>query len=165
MSDLTYCELEPLNKEFNNKPLYRCSICGLTIGLENPEAKILCFKKMDSLHTKINQLNGLDNLVQPKHYDSEEQIKKDILEDILNNKHTDHNMTMTDPANQINEDSTNLCSEQEIESRLEICNKCEHYKDNSCLLCGCVIVRESNYKNKLAHKDQKCPIDKWGPIT
>lgn len=160
MSDLTYCDLEPLNQEFNKKPLYKCKVCGLTLGLEDSNAKILCFKKMEDLHTKINSMNNLNNLPQPKHYTSDQALEADILASILENKTTDSNT-----HNDIDTSEHNLCSESEIESRLQICNSCEHYKNNSCLLCGCVVVREANYKNKLAHKDQKCPIDKWGPIT
>ena len=68
-------------------------------------------------------------------------------------------------AKQTSEVSHQPCSEEQIDARLAICNTCEFYKDNSCLHCGCVIVRESNYMNKLAHKEQSCPINKWGPIA
>ena len=61
--------------------------------------------------------------------------------------------------------SANMCSDEQISERLQICNSCEYYKDNSCMLCGCVVIRDANYTNKLAHKDQNCPIMKWKAIT
>jgi hypothetical protein len=57
-----------------------------------------------------------------------------------------------------------MCSKEQIDERLDICHKCEHFKDSSCLLCGCVVVRDKNFNNKLAHKRHACPINKWGPI-
>ena len=63
------------------------------------------------------------------------------------------------------ESPDNLCTSEEIDERLKICNSCEYFKNNSCLLCGCTVVRDANHKNKLAHKDQSCPANKWGPIS
>ena len=34
-----------------------------------------------------------------------------------------------------------------------------------CLMCGCNINTKKTFFNKLAWADQKCPIDKWGPIN
>jgi hypothetical protein len=56
------------------------------------------------------------------------------------------------------------CSQEQIDSRLAICQQCEFYQDNSCLQCGCVLSRDRTYMNKLYKADQSCPIGKWGPI-
>lgn len=62
------------------------------------------------------------------------------------------------------ESSEKMCSEQQIEERLNICKTCEFFQNNSCLKCGCVINRDKNYMNKLYHADKSCPIGKWGPV-
>lgn len=54
-----------------------------------------------------------------------------------------------------------LCSSDMIESRHNICYGCEFFQDSSCSKCGCALTRERNYLNKLALKDQSCPISKW----
>jgi len=48
-----------------------------------------------------------------------------------------------------------------IEQRYKICLSCEFLTNNTCTKCGCAITRDRNYMNKLANKDQNCPIDKW----
>jgi hypothetical protein len=47
---------------------------------------------------------------------------------------------------------------EESDKRLEVCKKCEHYKDTPvkyCEECGCVL------KLKIHMKGVKCPIQKW----
>lgn len=58
-----------------------------------------------------------------------------------------------------------LCSEEQIEARYKICSSCEFLQDNSCTKCGCLLNRGRIFNNKLSHKDQVCPIGKWGKIT
>ena len=60
-----------------------------------------------------------------------------------------------------------------INTRYDICSGCEHFsfitKTNkekpfikaNCNLCGCNLSNEKVFMNKLAWKDQKCPIGKW----
>jgi hypothetical protein len=48
-----------------------------------------------------------------------------------------------------------LVSAEEKERRLAICNACEHLKNGSCELCGCV----ASWKTKLA--TESCPVAKW----
>lgn len=55
-----------------------------------------------------------------------------------------------------------FCDADQIENRYKICTSCEYFIDNSCLQCGCRIVRNSEFKNKLFFKDQSCPVNKWG---
>ena len=50
-----------------------------------------------------------------------------------------------------------------IDLRHHICLECNEYdkKNKQCLECGCDINRERTLFNKLAWKDQKCPLEKW----
>lgn len=60
------------------------------------------------------------------------------------------------------------CTQEQIDARLAICQGCDLFKDNACLKCGCAVVREQQYLNKLAWADQQCPHPdgpKWGPIS
>ena len=54
----------------------------------------------------------------------------------------------------------NLCSEEEINRRHSICEGCEFFSNNSCTECGCYLSRDRGYMNKLAMKDQSCPLNK-----
>ena len=54
-----------------------------------------------------------------------------------------------------------FCTVSQIENRYNICKTCEHFKDNTCAQCGCRVVRNSEFKNKLFFKHQECPIGKW----
>jgi hypothetical protein len=71
----------------------------------------------------------------------------------------------TDPDKQVDNDqiidNIKKCSPEEIDQRFAICNSCEYYKNSTCEKCGCYAVRDSIYMNKLAWKDQECPIGKW----
>lgn len=62
-------------------------------------------------------------------------------------------------SNDINQN--NLCSEEIIEDRHSICETCPSFKNNSCIECGCFLSRDKIYMNKLALKDQACPLGKW----
>ena len=48
-----------------------------------------------------------------------------------------------------------------IEQRYAICKSCEFFQNNSCNKCGCDITKDRNYLNKLASKNESCPISKW----
>lgn len=59
---------------------------------------------------------------------------------------------------------------EEINKRLTICKDCPLFKKYSeepihgvCMheSCGCNISDTNRFLNKLAWKDQKCPLDKW----
>jgi hypothetical protein len=157
MNKTAYCDLESLGSSFNNKPLYKCKYCGLTMGLENPDTKIMCFKKIEDLAHLIhsNHIND-PNLEKPVHLSSPNDMNNILLDQIKKEAIRNDESVKNAPAN--------MCSEEEIDQRLAICKTCEYFKDSSCLLCGCTVVRDANHKNKLAHRDQKCPADKWGPI-
>lgn len=157
-SDL-YCDLKPTGGFFYKKALYKCDTCGLTLALENSDIKITCFKKTENLNALVHTLHhGTPPNIQ--HHAGDGSNLNDI---ILNNLKQDN--IKIQKQNQKHESPENLCSSDEIDARLKICNTCEHFKNNSCLLCGCTVVRDANHKNKLAHKNQSCPANKWGPIS
>jgi len=149
-----YCDLIFTGKTFNGKKIYRCEKCGLEAGLEDPKAKIYCFEKNTELfqqkfmHQQVHEDNEDNALVQgvPFKYNTKEELLKDQQE-------------------QIEQQDAVLATPEQIQERMDICNKCQYYKDEACMLCGCRIVREKNYQNKLANKNASCPEGKWGPIN
>lgn len=154
-----YCNFIDTNTTFNNKNVYECSYCGIKLGLDDPNTKMFCFKKIQDYSMSVKKITNPTISTDPINIGSDESMQDIILEKILE----DNNKNQAIKENINNPD--NLCTDEQIESRLSICRTCEYYKDNSCLLCGCQIVREANHMNKLAHKDQKCPADKWGTIV
>lgn len=59
------------------------------------------------------------------------------------------------------------CTQEEIEQRLAICKECPLFVAGSCShnSCGCSINDKQTFFNKLYWADQKCPLDKWLPIS
>lgn len=57
-------------------------------------------------------------------------------------------------------------TKEQIIERYNICISCEDYNKEftMCNQCGCNINNKKQFLNKLAWADQKCPLDKWGPI-
>jgi len=160
MSDHSpYCDLIDTNTIFNNKKVYSCNYCGIKIGLDDPNTKMFCFKKIKDFSMSIRKITNPQAAVEPIDIGENESIQDIVLDKIIN----DNQEKIKVEQNENN--PQNLCTNEQIESRLSICKTCEFYKDDGCMLCGCQIVREANYMNKLAHKDQKCPADKWGPIV
>lgn len=154
-----YCDFIDTKEFFKKKRVYRCEYCGLKLGLEDPDAKILCFKKMQDFRVSIQKLND-NSYEEPVHLKPEDPIQNIILEAAIHKYGIESQVKKEENLN----NPDNMCSQEEIQHRLSICQQCEHYKDNSCTLCGCVVIRDSNYMNKLAHKDQQCPINKWSAI-
>jgi hypothetical protein len=54
-------------------------------------------------------------------------------------------------------------SQSLIDYRFDICFRCSEYdaKNRQCSICGCNLGRKQIFLNKLAWKDQSCPINKW----
>lgn len=138
-----YCDLIFTGKTFNGKKIYKCEKCGLEAGLEDPNTNILCFNQaLDAYKAEYAAIK------------SEQKNAENLYEeDIINSQRNDIENLQQD-----------LAPKEEIERRMEICKKCEYYKDDSCMLCGCRVVREKNYQNKLANKNASCPDNRWGPI-
>jgi len=160
-----YCEFEDTNTLFNNKPIYQCPYCGIKLLLDDPKnAKIMCFGKRNELNQIVlgkENTDYTDGL-------TGEGLKAAAINKVLKSGNSQP-VNTGDLSSMIaaikSSKSANMCSDEQINERLQICNSCEYYKDNSCMLCGCVVIRDANYTNKLAHKDQACPIMKWKQIT
>jgi len=160
-----FCEFEYIDQVFNNKKVYKCKYCGMTLALEDPEANIICFKRHNEIFDKIdNQNRPADQQINSQFLDSGDELAlQEFLAKDMNKKISE--TTSEDPVLMPVEDHpSNLCSKEDIDQRLAICQACEHYQNDACMLCGCTIVREMNFNNKLAHKNGSCPVGKWGPI-
>lgn len=165
---IPYCDFEDTGKIFKNKSIYKCKYCGSQFALEKPDIKIICFKKHEEM------VNALDNMQHPDkdpilgiHTNSDQHFHHLVKQQVDKNREqfpSIQNSNDNQPKPIPDHNTNQLCTKEQIDERLAICNSCEHFKDNSCLLCGCVVVREKNFNNKLAHKRHSCPINKWGPI-
>jgi hypothetical protein len=160
-----HCEFEDTKTLFNNKPVYQCVYCGIKLLLDDPKnAKIMCFAKRDEL----NQLVLGKDYIKPIDGLNSENLEKTAINQVIQSNGSipasSGNIASMIQAIKAGKNH-NMCSEEQINERLTICSSCEYYKDNSCMMCGCVVIRDANYSNKLAHKDQACPIMKWGQIT
>lgn len=149
-----YCDLVDTGTLFNDIKVFKCSYCGLTLALENEKAQMLCFKKMVDIQNMIKNHDGTPNT---EIIETTPDKLSSVVFDRIKNQHNNSSDLSSNPEDR--------CSDEQIESRLAICNTCEYYKDDACELCGCRIVRENNYMNKLSHKSASCPVNKWGPIT
>ncbi len=152
-----FCEFENTNLKYNNKDIYVCKYCGIKLLLDNPEIdKILCFAKQKEISSIANPgvPETIDNI-------KPEDLNEVVLGQAIQKLSTDEPVSFSIGDSE----HDTLCSPEEINDRLKICNSCEYYKDSSCLLCGCTVVREKVYNNKLAQKNQHCPIFKWKAIT
>ena len=154
---MNYCDLIYTGQTFNNKKIYKCTECGLEAGLDSPDAKILCFaKSRDMVLAEIKQKEALNELADKDleffdNFHEKKEIPKE-LEKVIKTKHEAQSPEKT------------FLDEEQINSRMDICNSCEYYKDDACMLCGCRVVRDSVYQNKLADKNASCPDGRWGPI-
>lgn len=150
-----FCEFTDTNTSYNGKKIYECKHCHIKLTLDNLETKVLCFKKQRELETVLNPhidppIDNITNI--------------DTIMEIAKNHLYEKGPITEDTFSNASSKEDNLCSKEQIAYRMSICNTCEYYKENSCLLCGCNVVRERNYNNKLAQKNQHCPIFKWKEI-
>lgn len=153
-----YCKFEYTGKVFNNTKIYKCNVCELEVALENPDINIICFKEAKDIFNQFRA--GDDQAIRPENifgdqYEANSFISQQASQSLSNKS------LQSEPYNP----QDRLCTDSQIQERLAICRPCKYYQDDSCTLCGCVIVREKNYMNKLANKNAKCPDNKWGPIN
>lgn len=66
-----------------------------------------------------------------------------------------HNIELADIEKEL------FCTASQIEQRYNICKSCEYFTDNTCSQCGCKVIRNAEFKNKLFFKQQVCPVGKW----
>lgn len=53
------------------------------------------------------------------------------------------------------DEEADLTTAEEKQSRINICNSCENFINESCNVCGCIL------ETLLLHKEKHCPINKW----
>lgn len=171
-----FCDFVDTGKTFLSRHIYRCQYCGIELSLENPNTNITCFKKQIDMHYSVIKKSLSENPIytgvdfgpdselaeafgMSDHGDS--RSNKEIISSSKN--------LSKEPEQTVDEQAqsqkSELCSKQEIDQRMEICNTCEYYQEDACILCGCRIVREKNHQNKLANKNAVCPAGKWGVIN
>lgn len=158
-----YCEFENTNTQFNGRDIYKCKYCDIKLLLEDPDnARVMCFAKREAINRSLDP-NYDDSEVMPGL--TEDNFKEHAINQIIQ-KHAVAEGTPEEliekTKNRIHDHD--MCSKEQIEERMSICEKCEFYENNSCLMCGCVVVRDKKYQNKLAKKSQVCPVGKWGQI-
>ena len=134
-----------------NPNLYVCEFCKTVVNKDNALAARTCPSLLDRYakdpnfpQVRLDKIQIEDkegNIVQTIEGEQAKQWDQ-------NNPHQDKKQ----------------CSQEQIDNRLAICQTCEFYQNNSCLKCGCTLNRDKNYMNKLLWADQRCPVDKWGPI-
>lgn len=95
-----------------------------------------------------NKIFIQDNIEEPPLFPCSSPLSNGSAKDVLDFMSTH---TSTD----------NLCSLSQIEQRHSVCLACEYYSNNSCNKCGCYLTKDRNYMNKLALKEESCPINKW----
>jgi hypothetical protein len=156
-----YCDFEYTNQTFNNKKIYKCKYCSTRLALENPESNIICFKRQNEIFDELDNQDRLSkDKIESYHLSSNnnDEMKQVVKEDMYTKASEMPTVSLDDNA------PDNLCSKEQIDNRLSICQTCEYYQNDSCLLCGCTVIRDKNYNNKLAHKNKSCPINKWTEI-
>lgn len=52
-------------------------------------------------------------------------------------------------------DENTLATDELKTQRLDICNSCEEFNDNSCNICGCIV------HTLMTNIDSQCPLNKW----
>ena len=202
-----HCKLIPIEgKNFRGKQVYHCQHCGLTLGLENPETRIICrvlaakeppaqllTKRIYHSEDRIdaNNLGSPDDLQISKGASLRDKVyaimKSNLTRQAKSIGRIAPNKDNTAAEKAIDEQAKNyaekyikeqqegklndaeaqkeyMCSKEEIDARLAICDTCEYYENNTCLQCGCAISRNAVHSNKLAYKHKSCPVGKWGPI-
>ena len=130
-----YCDFEYTNQTFRNKKIYKCKYCDTTLALENPDANIICFKRQNQMFDEL---------------DNQDRSEKDKIETYHLN--SDNNNEM---KNMVKDHMYIKASEMPVSVEDQ---------NDSCLLCGCTVIRDKNYNNKLAHKNKSCPVNKWTEI-
>jgi hypothetical protein len=134
---------------------YKCSSCNITIAYNGADKPIMiCPYKM--------------NLNNPEQYGI--KVSSVVTEDKKIDLPTEPPSLMQKVFN-FTKAATNhaiagspKCTDEQIHERYNICKSCEFFKNNVCSKCGCSLLREKVYMNKLAWADQSCPVGKWGPI-
>lgn len=146
-----YCEYT----KDNNSNLFQCVHCHRVVG-EHNRAGNICPVLID----KEAKNNGVVKLVETKIVSQEtgEEIS-DWWDTTVSPYVPEQSVPQNDPGHR------KQCTKEQIEERMNICQSCPFYENNTCLKCGCSLSRDQVYMNKLNWADQSCPIGKWGAIN
>ena len=184
-------DLSPMNdinincdfdKSILNPDLYVCKRCGTVIHKNNLQFSSICPVLLDQAamdpkypQIKLSKIETLDANSQEVKELTVPGKAKDISDDwwngTINVVHVPTPPKTKRPEPLLNrpDNGTNplrqQCSEDQINERMNICQGCEFFQNNTCLQCGCALSRDKVYMNKLLWADQSCPIGKWGPVT
>ena len=178
MADLDIsCDFE---KSILNSNLYVCKRCGTVVSQENLKFSSICpvlldKAAMDPRYTQI-KLSKIETINPEKNTIVETPVPEEQA--IIDNDWWNNSINVVNVATIKRPPNTGLpqhlpghdsnrkqCSEEQINERMNICQGCEFFQNNTCLQCGCALSRDKVYMNKLLWADQSCPIGKWGPVT
>lgn len=169
-----YCEFVDTGKTFQDKKIYKCSYCSMELALEDESTKVMCFKRrIDIAKDLLDHSLRTNPIYTGTDFGPDSDAAKEVgfySRGDIDKYDTDSNKTSKPEQPEIKPQQQTapkpeLCSKEQIDKRLEICNSCEYYQEDACILCGCRIVREKNHQNKLANKNASCPANKWGPVN
>lgn len=135
---------------------YRCKNCGMKIsykGLEKPI--MLCLQKIKNNDPEQFGIRVLSTETQDRKVEEIPTEPPSLMQRVINFSKAAASHAMA---------GNPKCTDAQIQERYDICKTCEFFKNNICTKCGCSLVREKIYMNKLAWADQSCPVGKWGPI-
>lgn len=161
-----YCDMQ---KSKLNTKRYLCKHCGQTISEEEFDNNSIpmCSNKLEmaSLREDIPQVK----LKSIKFIDAggNEIQKQTNKAPAISHDWWNYNTNQAVKTQEQNQNNTQekqqpqTATTEQISERMNICQSCEFFKDNTCLKCGCSLSRDKNYKNKLYHAEAKCPVGKW----
>lgn len=160
-----FCDFEDTGVLHNGRKVYKCKYCNMQLAMDNPSTKVMCFAKKRELDAMVNPntMQPIDGITD-KNKIIEIATQQILDKGNLTEQTFDTQNMMLEHQKRMADHENNMCSKEQIDTRMAVCQKCEYFKENSCLLCGCNVVRERNYNNKLAKKNQHCPIFKWKAI-
>lgn len=142
---------------------YKCQLCDKVITSYSPEPPtMLCNYLLQ--HNTPSDFGYIYNENIP---DLDKSVDQPLASGLPTQKPTlvDKAINFSKAAIQHAMKGSPKCTDEEINTRYNICQSCEYFQNQTCKLCGCNLVRERIYMNKLAWADQSCPIKKWGPIS
>lgn len=167
-----------------NKDLYVCKRCGTVLHRDNLELSAICPVLLDKLASdpsypqiklsKIELVDPSTHTIQKKIVPEKSEIPENdwwnnsiSLSYIEQAKIEPRNMPISPvlPPHYSEQQNRKQCSQEQINDRMNICQSCEFFQNNTCLQCGCALSRDKVYMNKLLWADQSCPIGKWGPVN
>lgn len=141
---------------------YKCQLCDKIITSYDPEPPTMLCNYLINYNSP-SAFGYIYNENEPKQAETAQENSKP--ENIKQPTLVDKAINFSKAAVQHAMKGNPKCTDDEINYRYNICKSCEHFQNNTCKLCGCHLVRDRIYMNKLAWADQSCPIKKWGPIS